>query len=334
MAFLALTLFLVVQSPSYYDGLVINEVSAACEHNWVELKFTDTGREKIDISNLYVTMFYGGSEPLADEPVYIYSRNRPGTPWDDRFVVVYPARPGIPDETLSTGDTNGNGIIELYCDNYFASFWNTDCVVAIATGPDRNNDTIIDFVVYSRRGDSFNRNMFNNMKSAAEAGEWVIDDMDAPGLSAVYTGPNGLLPHQSISRRPGQDTNTHEDFYVTKFQTPGRENIEKIEHSRNQLFRPDRKRITVIPGGTSLRKAEIPFTVFENSQLKLRIFTSDGRMVYRSSIMKDVTPGMHSYSWEPGRVPDGMYFCTIEAVDRGRQISQTEQIIIIVSRRR
>ncbi|MCP4138666.1 MAG: hypothetical protein GY754_47355, partial [bacterium] len=97
--------------------LVINEVvCGATNGDWVELKLRSTGKESMDISNLYITMYYGTNENLAAEPVTIYSYDRPETIYDDRFVVVHLTEPSTPDETDATGDTNGNGVVDLYCD--------------------------------------------------------------------------------------------------------------------------------------------------------------------------------------------------------------------------
>src|SRR5271157_3550312 len=92
-------LFFLLMGPSLHAQLIINEFVTNTDSDWVELFLAGNERKKMDISNLYVTMYYGTNERLGPEPITIYSYDRPETPYDDRFVVVHLTQPGIPDET-------------------------------------------------------------------------------------------------------------------------------------------------------------------------------------------------------------------------------------------
>ena len=132
---LACMLFLLCAGSAAAGELLISEIApATAGGDWVELFFRGACSERLDISRLYVTMYYGENENLSADPVSLSGCDRPDTPWDDRYAVAHPAAPGIPDETDLTGDTNGNGVLDIYCSNYSGSLWNSDCVVAIDSG--------------------------------------------------------------------------------------------------------------------------------------------------------------------------------------------------------
>ncbi|NMB66370.1 MAG: hypothetical protein GYA16_16015, partial [Spirochaetes bacterium] len=110
-----------------YAQLLINEIACNVSgSDWVELFLYSVQPLSMDISSLYVTMYYGTNEPLSQNPVTIYSYDRAETPWDDRFVVVHLTDATTPDECDATGDINGNGVLDVYCNNYVNSLWNTD----------------------------------------------------------------------------------------------------------------------------------------------------------------------------------------------------------------
>ena len=99
-------IILMLVSPArVFAGLFISEVApGTAGADWVEISYSSEKKESIDISKLFVTMYYGSNEALADEPVHLYSYDRPETPRDDRFAVVHLTDPLTPDETdASTG---------------------------------------------------------------------------------------------------------------------------------------------------------------------------------------------------------------------------------------
>ena len=51
------------------------------------------------------------------------------------------------DETDITGDTNQNGYIDVYCNNYYNSLWNSDCAVAIDDNEDLVQEAINNDIV-------------------------------------------------------------------------------------------------------------------------------------------------------------------------------------------
>jgi hypothetical protein len=324
----------ILLTSSAHSGLMINEVSTAAANDWVELFYYSPEPSTIDISKLYATMYYGSAEPLSTEPVTLYSWDRPETLWDDRYAVVYPAMPGYADETDRTGDTNGNGRIDLYCANYFASFWNTDCVAAIDTDNDPSNGGIIDFLFYSNRDGSLHSSLMNYVNTAGSFGEWIIDENNTLEFSAVNTGPKGLDSYSTLIRTSINDTNSHGDFTITSIQTPGRPNKTSGAGRKGRLFKPEKSRITIIPGDSRRFPPRVNLKIYEQCEIKARIFTAAGTPVYESPLYKNTPPGNFSIPWEPKGSPTGLYICRIEAVNTKKLLTDKASIIITLSRYR
>ena len=182
-----IALFILVPASGLQAGLVINEFVTGTSDDWVELSLVGAENEKMDISGLFVTMYYGTNEPLGTEPVTIYGWNRPETPYDDRFIVVHLTGAGIPDETDRTGDTNRNGHIDVYCDNYSGSLWNSDGVVALDSDDDPANGGIIDFVFYSNRDGSPSETILSYVAAAQASGHWpAMRRRIAPGMRRFH----------------------------------------------------------------------------------------------------------------------------------------------------
>ncbi|HQL81034.1 MAG TPA: hypothetical protein PK307_02435 [Spirochaetota bacterium] len=316
-------------------GLLINEFVTGTSDDWVELSLVGAENEKMDISGLFVTMYYGTNEPLGTEPVTIYGVNRPETPYDDRFIVVHLTSPGIPDETDRTGDTNRNGHVDVYCGNYSGSLWNSDGVIAVDSDDDPANGGIIDFVFYSNRDGSPNETILSYLASAQAAGHWTSSSEESPQECAVFIGAKGLPSYSGISRKGAGDSNSSADFIITMFQTPGRPNLNLIITMGNRLFKPLRKTITMIPGHRLFGTGEIPVFVFAPCVMKLRIFTVTGVQIHDSPRFPSLNPGLRSLYWNPllqhRMPPTGLYLCKIEAVNPTLRHSQEETIYIIVS---
>lgn len=319
-------------------ALLISEFTTGAAEDWVELTMTGNEPDRKDISKLFVTMYYGANEPLATDPITIYSHDRPETPCDDRFVVVHLSMPDTPDETDLTGDTNGNGRIDVYCNNYFASLWNTEGVVAIDTDDDPTNGGIIDFVYYSIRDGAPNDSMASYAASAQACGEWQACPGDNIQDCSVSIGAGGLTAHMSVCRRKKADSNSAADFAVTSIVTPGRPNIAAPLFMGNRLFKPIRNKITIIPGHGLFGSGTVPIFVFTPCVLRLRIFTVTGILIHESPRFLSARPGLCNLFWNPllqRRAPvTGLYLCKIEAVSTARKSSQEEIIYIIVSRYR
>lgn len=330
------TLFLIFSS-DLHAGLLINEIACATAgDDWVELFYYSENKESMDISTLHVTMYYGGSERLSNDPVTIYSYDRPETPWDDRFVVVHLASPNKEDETDLTGDTNKNGYIDIYCNNYFSSLWETDCVVAIDNDNNYSNGGIIDFVAYSNRDGNVNSNIETYTKAAQSLNQWNI----CPGTNIqecmVFIGNETLRPYMTISRKNTSDSNSQLDFAVTKYMTPGRENI--ISGSlpeKGNLFRTNKKKINITPENFANGRGEIEIFVFENCNIRFRIFSSIGLLVFESPLYRDIIPGNFNLYWNlrgfGKKASAGLYITQIEATRTELKKSQQEQIYLILS---
>lgn len=320
--------------------LVISEVApGTAGGDWVEIAFRGACGERIDISRLLVTMYYGENEPLSADPVSLHGCDRPETPYDDRYAVVHVAAPGVPDESDLTGDTNCNGALDLYCNNYSGSLWNSDCVVAIDANDDPTDGGIIDFVAFSNRDGSPNDTMLSYLAGAQVFGQWEPYAGDNPQTCMVDIGLQGLPPHGSIARLDAPDTNRKEDFIVTSFQTPGRPNLfSSRESAGGNLFHLPVKRITVVPGHPVHGECAITLSVREVCSLRLRVFTPAGMMVHESQLLRDVPPGAHALSWDlrgRGRTAGtGLYFALIEATSSALRRSQREVVHLIVSRYR
>ncbi len=304
-------------TPSFlYAQLLINEIACNVSgSDWVELFLYSAQPLSMDISSLYVTMYYGTNESLSQNPVTIYSYDRPETPWDDRFVVVHLTDPLTPDECDATGDTNGNGVLEVYCNNYASSLWNTDCVVAIDTDDDPSNGGIIDFVAYSNRDGALNQSIGQYLSRAIQQGQWMGK---ASEEYMVDIGGNGLSSYQSIIRISTADSNSVNDFVVTQYQTPGRSNILPVKYAEDDFIKIDTK-VTLIKGAIA------PFTifVFQPCSFRVRLFSTVGRKIYESPLLSAL-PGFYSLDWvhHLGKVRSGLYLGTVEA-----QNSRTRQSI-------
>ncbi len=309
--------------------LLVNEFVTATGDDWVEI--TLKGEDcSMDVSSFFVTMYYGSNEPLAEEPVTLFSSDKKSTPYDDRFAVVHLNRPGQADETDRTGDSNGNGVLDIYCSNYYGSLWNTDGVVAIDTDDNPDNGGMVDFVAYSDRDSTPSDVISSYVESAGKYGMWEKIGISSQDVS-VFTGPSGLKYGTSVSRREVRDSNTQADFSVTKFCTPGRENIFSFNQKGRKFFRPIKKKIILRrsrPG-----QQEIELQVFEICNIRFRIFSSAGREIYRSDLIREVLPGnvMLSFKGTTLHAP-GLYLCHIDASSSKMKSGETTVVFIIVRR--
>jgi hypothetical protein len=313
-------------------AVVISEIACGTTgDDWVEIK-CQGGSAAEDISKLYVTMYYGTNERLSEYPVTLYPYDRKETPYDDRFAVVHCAKPDIPDETDITGDTDGDGHIDIYCNNYSGSLWNAECVVAIDTNDDPE-DGMIDFAVWSDGDGSPSDIILGYLTAAVNAGQWIAHgDISQSCMITVIKG--GLPTYGSIIRTTALDSNTASDFSVTFCQTPGHENRIISPEKGQNIFTIRSKTILVMPGKAD-RKGECVIDVAEFCNLRMRVFTDIGQMIYDSGLIDNCAPGTRVIEWKGSEFArSGLYFARIDGAIPGRKRSSNVKIKFIVTRYR
>lgn len=333
-------LFIVLLREHATARLMINEIACGTSGNdWVELYFHSDERERIDVSRLYVTMYYGTNEQLSENVITLYSYDRPETPYDDRFAVVHLTDSFTPDETDITGDTNHNGYIDIYCSNYSGSLWNSDGVVAIDSDDNPENGGMVDFAAYSNRDGSPNETIRSYVVLAQEFNQWLPCTGGTIQDCMIDIGSDGLAGNMTIARRNYSDTNSMDDFQITRYQTPGRSNIfDGTVKKEGGLFKTMRKKVTVIPSHPVLWDSNIELFVYETCNIRFRIFSSIGVLVHESPLYRNVFPGRFSLTWNYrglGRAAcTGLYIGHIEATSSSLRKSETEYMYIILSRYR
>jgi hypothetical protein len=289
---------------------------------------------EMDISSLYVTSYYGESSiaPLAQKPITIRSYDLPETAYDDRYVVIHLTDPSGVSETDDAGDLNGNGIRDIYCNNYSASLWNTNGLVAIDNDRDYRNG-MIDCVAYSNMAESFNSNVSNYVLAAGANGKWVING--EPQASCVDIGKNGLASYMSVCRRSGAHTNSAADFFVSRFQTPGRDNLEASLVSEKDILKVLDKKI-FCKMNAQKQKADVRVFVSQSCNLRLRVFGITGRLIYESPLYKNVQPGFRTMVWEGDsfrkNLPSGIYPAVVEATGNEIRGSANRKFLFILGR--
>ena len=338
IVFIAVPLLMLGSLQATQGALLISEVACGTTgDDWVELRLTDETGTELNIAPLFVTMYYGANEALSTQPVTLYSHDRPETPYDDRYAVVHLTRPALADETDLTGDTNHNGSIDVYCANYAASLWNSDGVAAIDTDDDPANGGVLDFVAYSNRDGSVNSTIESYVNDAQHSQEWEGYSGENIQECMIDIGAEGLPPHKSIARAGLVDTNTMEDFRITNFQTPGRENVlGEGPAGKGRLFSIKKRTITIVPGHPVLGAGDIQVAVVETCNMRFRLFNPLGFIVHESPLYRDLCPGNLTLTWDckfnGKRACSGLYLGLVEATCTSRKRTQEEHIYIILSR--
>jgi hypothetical protein len=310
-----------------FSELLISEVASGTPSDWVELRFLSNKKESVNISPLYVTMYYGRNEALSEYPITLYSYDRPETPYDDRFAVVHLTEPAMSDETDLTGDTSRNGVIDIYCNNYSASLWNGECCVALDNNDDPA-DGMLDFVCWADGEGDPSEAIGGYVLQAVAHGRWNGASIYDRTLS-VKVPKGGLQPSQSICRFGYADTNCRENFALSDFQTPGKENIIGGSDGRS-LFVLDRKKITAVPGN-SQHPARCNLSVSIQCSLRLKVFSDTGQLVWRSDLLPDIPPGRFFIDWPCNEAHTGLYIAVIEG-SAGQKKNQSEKFFFIVTR--
>lgn len=320
---------IILHSLPVKGGIIINEISAGGTSDWIEIKATDDVTA-IDISNLFVTMYYGSNEKISDFPVTLRGEDIPETPYDDRFAVIHFSSAGEADETDSAGDINGNGVRDLYCNNY--GLWNTDCVVSIDSDDLPENGGIIDFAAFSNRDGSVNSTISGYMKSASDAGEWITCSSGNPQECMIFIGGNGMNSYSTVSRKACSDTNSPEDFILTQYATPGRDNITVTNPgnaksaeilSDRVIYRPERDHGII----------SISLLIHKKCSIRARIFNAAGSCIYSSDLIKNLNPGYFTLKVREadikGKKITGLYPAQLEFYAEGHTDKSLVYLVII-----
>ncbi len=314
-------------------AVLISELVTSTDDDWVELVNTGGTGDSIDVSGFFVTMYYGSNERMAADRVSLSGRDMPGTPWDDRYVVVHLSNPGGVDETDSAGDLNGNGRRDIYCSNYSGSLWNSDGIVALDTDDDPANG-MMDCVAYSNRDGSMNENIESYVRAAVRNSQWIINEGNIQ-LSCADIGADGLSPFMSLCRREGPDSDSAGDFFVSRYPTPGAANVLTAPVSERKILKV-RKRKMFIRRTAGLESVEVPLLVAQPCNIRFRVFSVTGVLLYESRLYRDVPPGDFSVSWRGSSLKRdslrGMYIGLVEATGKETRSSASERVFLVMGR--
>ena len=311
-----------------YSAIIINEVSFNTNSDWIELKATNPS-DNFDIAALFVTMYYGTNESIAQSATSLKGTDDPQTPFDDRFAVIHFTSENLQDETDLAGDLNKNGIRDLYCNNY--GLWSTDCVVAIDTDDDPANNGIIDFMAFSNRDGSPNSTIKSYLDYAILYNQW-INYTGNPQECMIWTGDYSSMSYPSLSRINSNDTNSPSDFILTPYSTPGRENIVNLKVSANKLISPVKNKITTILTNNN-QNITFPLFVYRDCSIKIRIFNSAGSAIFSSTIITNAAPGYFNPSINTsmlrGKLLTGLYLVKVEAISEKNSDNATIYLIMV-----
>ncbi|MCK5224840.1 hypothetical protein KAR04_08710, partial [Candidatus Calescamantes bacterium] len=126
-------------------------------HDWVELYIKDVGGAGIDISSFLITDMDGTDTSFAGSAVTVHTGD---------YVVVHWIV-GEPDETDGTGDTNGNGFVDLYVDD--TPLTDTDDQAALMNGA-----VYYDCAVWAN-DDGVGTDIPGDVPTLVVEGQWLIE---------------------------------------------------------------------------------------------------------------------------------------------------------------
>lgn len=320
-----LTIIILIYSAYLSAGLLINEVAfSASDGDWVELFFQSSVRDSINISSLYVTMYYGTNELLSQFPITLYSYNREHTPYDDRFAVIHYTECEYPDETDFTGDTNRNGVIDIYCANYSSTFWESDCLAAIDTDDSPDNGGILDMVAWSNYDGTISSTIAGYINACIANGAWDYLEKET-GL--INTSSFNITPYTTLNRINSADHNNLSDFTLSGISTPGTENvILKNNSDKTHLLKLSRNEFIIN------RNDAIPINFFTEvpCHIILSIFNARGIPVYNESQEQLFLPGWNSIIPELPAKHSGVYIGSIKAFGSDKKYLSELTFIVIV----
>lgn len=237
------------------------------------------------------------------------------TPKAGQHIVLHVASSSTPDETDVTGDTNGNGYIDLFSTD--SGLAGTDGTMTLL-----NEDSdIVDFVGYADDSATYTgtESAYND---AVAANQWLPSATSDPQYISGSVAWSGLST-QSMSRVPdssGNPTdNNRKDDWILGNQSPGDGfgTVPQKTASTLEVFQSPFSPF----GDGRFNKALIAYNVPENSLITIRVFDLQGRQV--RTLLDAVSGGGASAStfWDGkddfGNVlPVGIYLVNVEAQDK------------------
>lgn len=206
--------------------ILINEVAfgETGGTDWVELYCVDDDSGAgVDIQGYCLTDLDGTDLTLTTKPVTMYATDREITSYDDRYVVVHWEN-NADDETDITGDTNGNGYLDLYIPTTGVDFTATDDQCALDTDTDYSNGGILDAVCWSNNDDTFSE--ASDINNYLATTQWPSAGNTAVEFNAVcWTNSDEVDAGESIGRDSSStDTNNKDDWHHFITGTPGEAN--------------------------------------------------------------------------------------------------------------
>lgn len=323
---LLLAIFLNRISAAPIDCLKINEIYFSSSGNdWVELCIYSSEKTSIDISNLYVTMYYSTNEKISQSSVTLYSYDRKETPYDDRYAVIYLTSNKL-DETDLTGDTNKNGRLDLYCQNYSGSLWNNEGIVALDTNDDPS-DGLIDFIFYSTCDGAISSSVAGYLQDAIDVGEWVAGSGNVQNYAVVV---KSVLSYNTVSRFNSIDTNTNNDFLISSISTPGeKNNLKNLKSIKCTLFKLIKKKLVF---SQKQSHAKIPLFLKKQCNLTLKIFSANGVLQIKSKKHQNVCPGKFELKFKmKKKLSPGIYIGLIEGYNDDFHLNQKLKFVVIIA---
>lgn len=237
------------------------------------------------------------------------------TPKAGKHIVLHVASSSTPDETDSTGDTNGNGYIDLFSTD--SGLTGTDNAITLKD----TDDQIVDFLSYADNSTTYTGSK-PDYDAAVAAGQWIPGATSDAGYISGSVAWSGLST-QSMSRVPdssGNPTdNNRKDDWTLGNQSPGDGfgTVPQKTASTLEVFQSPFSPF----GDGRFNKALIAYNVPENSLITIRVFDLQGRQV--RTLLDAVSGGGASAStfWDGkddfGNVlPVGIYLVNVEAQDK------------------
>ncbi|MCK4667423.1 hypothetical protein KAU33_11770, partial [Candidatus Dependentiae bacterium] len=250
-------------------------------HDWVEIFVKDVGGAGVDISGFMITDMDATDTAFAGTPVTVHTND---------YIIIHWI-PGQPDETDATGDTNGNGFVDLYVDD--TALTNTDDQAALMNGA-----IYYDAVFWANNDGTFTAAETTDVQDLVTAGQWQIK----AGAPTQWDGINSRYGYSDsiIRLSTASDSDNIYDWGRTHTYTPGSANINDADGT-GVVFITDgvwnigvggtnhfdyNSSIDVATSGTQWKFMYIPQTVISNGEVKINILpVADGWTVPNAGML-------------------------------------------------